>query len=561
MKNCIHWILKVNRSSSLKTVIRTLYSFPENDESYSNKFGRDPTKLQHRFIKFLEDTLKLNTSPTSEKNNKEPVKNLRSANWENSAYRPTILEPVFEQINEFRYWNNRIKYKPYFDHLDQDCCDLVNALSAIEILLLLNKLAEMFPSRLQRFNFYDQSMSILQNIFNSSTEPHKIINLLFLLSWQRKRTAINMQNLVNNLQKIDELSLTAQAILCVATFKAGVRLTNDKLQAVENSINRNWDILIKDKGLLICLIKALRLAGPSRNFSFEFLNKKILDSEEEYNLYFATPIMALYASTFTHEQEVLDRLIGDSVSDIKKDIVSQKQTGVINVRNKDISRLLWTAGRLNYKFTEQQFDVIEGIIDDRWDEMIKEHSFISLLLSLWILNSKNIHKKIKYCIRENIFFCLNVMSEKKRLELLLRCVKIEAPEIKLPSQLMLSQRIIPNKKSKKLSSMYELLMSLVSYSEMNETKIEYPISELRICGISTKHKTLGWIHVDMLNNDTCFRGSRKPHGLMSLKLRLIKKLGFHSILLNEERDSNLELKINFIREKIDSLVKESTFKI
>lgn len=142
---------------------------------------------------------------------------------------------------------------------------------------------------------------------------------------------------------------------------------------------------------------------------------------------------------------------------------------------------------------------------------------------------------IQECIKRSIFLQAHnnkFWKIRASLCLLLHTIQIESPDIKLPNDLITDVYVALNiRKSVKI--LCTIVNGLSKEMKIQNVLINSPAKGIYIPGVSFDHLTLGSFHIDLLNNTTCLRYSKTPHGLLNLKLRLIKQLGYQSILIDE----------------------------
>ncbi|XP_015183500.1 PREDICTED: uncharacterized protein LOC107070115 [Polistes dominula] len=312
------------------------------------------------------------------------------------------------------------------------------------------------------------------------------------------------------------------------------------MKNIENLIETEAKFLINNLNLLVPLCKVLRLSGNSKDFYPNNLNNEIVNCNKKYNIITAVHILKLYSNMYFSEANVLKRLVEDimeSLSLINKTFQVKSNTIYKKhiYKSKYIDGFLWSICILNYKLTDVQLLEIINYINNIQSFIYDEpKELLRILLSLWILGYKA-EFMIQECIKRNIFLqAYNNKFWKIRasLCLLLNTIQIESPNIKLPNDLI-TDVYVALKIQKSVKIVCTIVSGLSKEMKLQNVLINSPAKGIYIPGVSFDHLTLGSFHIDLLNDITCLRYSKIPHGLLNLKLRLIKQLGYQSILIDE----------------------------
>lgn len=191
---------------------------------------------------------------------------------------------------------------------------------------------------------------------------------------------------------------------------------------------------------------------------------------------------------------------------------------------------------LNYKLIDEQLFEIRTFMNNMEYALFNNpQKLLRILLSLWILGYRA-EDIIQKCIANKIFW--NLRNEKfwkirTSLNLLLRVIQIESPNIQLPIK-MFCHVYVPLQISKSVQFIATVVNEFSEKMKLQNVIINSPVNQIYIAGVSFEDKTLRSFHIDVLNDITCLRLQRIPHGLLNLKLRLIQQLGYQSILINED---------------------------
>ncbi|KAG7201922.1 hypothetical protein KM043_004632 [Ampulex compressa] len=185
---------------------------------------------------------------------------------------------------------------------------------------------------------------------------------------------------------------------------------------------------------------------------------------------------------------------------------------------------------------------------------------VNTLLSSWMLNIR-MKQVIEKSFKSGIFKKINdgiLWKTKAKLSLLLYCIKIESPDIVIPEELIV-QNTVGYSIPKTVETVYNAVSNSSDHLQLRNVKIDRAVPAIYIPGISCEHTFLGLIHIDVLDEFTCLKSPKLiPHGWMKLKLRLLKQIGYRSILVKGENITNAEdvnaYTVDCINEKLKQLL-------
>ncbi|XP_015603701.1 uncharacterized protein LOC107271795 [Cephus cinctus] len=424
--------------------------------------------------------------------------------------------------------------------IDIECCDIIQKLSYTEILQLLNALARKFPHRVTLTQFYKKSIEILMSAAMKQTLSHlQTIELLFYLSMNKKNSSSEVQYITSGLPNMINMSLIDKSIIAYAAFKTYVKLNATQIRVLEKTLEENASFFVNDPALLVTLCKAIRHAGVTKELSLNNLSGTILQHQEKFRMKCAAHVLALYAEAYTSFQPVLQRMFKDSMEELSENIMHRSKD---SIRIKDLDRLLWAGSRLNYQLEKKEFSQIQIFIQNNFSKYLKNvNLLVNTLLCLKIMEH-DCKKIIEKCLEQNIFPSIYkglLWKPMARLQLLITSIQIENPEIDIPIELTKEFKV-GFKVGENIKMIFKVIRTLKELTCLDQIRIECPVLGLYIPGISVEHQHLGKIHIDILDEITCLRNTRIPHGLMHFKLRLLKKLGYYSILIDNDRLNNNE---------------------
>lgn len=420
--------------------------------------------------------------------------------------------------------------KHYVQLVDKQCLRLLGESSKSEIFRLLHLLTKNLPNELTSMRYYKNALLTLRKMLElGRLDKQETMQLLFFESWNKKLAVRNVKFVMDSLPPLRELSLMEQSIFAQSAYQCSIGLKTEDVRVLQEAIETNASDLVNDTAILSTLCKAIRRAGPTNDLSLTNLSGAIVAKVGLLDLMCAAHVSSLYAEAGLDCPDVLQRLFDDAMI-----IVSMNRQRKIKARVKDVDRLLWAAAAMNYKLRESDIHEISLFVDRNLRELTKEpFYFANILLSLWILNSRPT-TFLKMFLRNGLFRPIvtegKLWKPKARLHLLLSCARIETPEIALPNELA-HEYVVGLKVSQPVRRLRGIVTRLTSEMEIDEVAIGCPVNGLYIAGVSLRHGNIS-LHVDLLNDSTCFRGTVVPRGLMNLKLRLLPKIGVQSILVN-----------------------------
>ncbi|KAI4495596.1 hypothetical protein M0802_008608 [Mischocyttarus mexicanus] len=424
--------------------------------------------------------------------------------------------------------------------IDAKFCNLLKVMSHYDIFRSLIFLSNIIDFKIIKLSFYYKAIELLRKeIINNIFDKDEIIFCLYFFGLRKNKSAAKDVKTTWKYLQFDDLSLFEKCIVSETLFKCGIKLLPGQIKNVENLIESEAKFLVNNSKLLIPLCKILRLTGTSKDFYPNNLNKEIVNYSEKYYIVAAVHILKLYSNAYILEPKVVKRLVEDTIECLaltNKTFKEQSNVyGKLMFKPKYIDGFLWSLCMLNYKLTDLQLLEVTNFIDNIQSFIYDEpKELLRILLSLWILGYQA-EFIIQECIKKNIF--LQARNNKfwkirTSLCLLLHTIQIESPDIKLPNNLI-TNVYVTLKIRESVKIVWEIVNALSKQMKLQNVLINCPTKGIYIAGVSFDHLTLGSFHIDLLNDTTCLRYSKIPHGFLNLKLRLIKQLGYQSILIDE----------------------------
>ncbi|XP_034936168.1 uncharacterized protein [Chelonus insularis] len=534
-----------NQINKVIPLFKNKYNILINNELFViKKYSTNAMSLKMRFLNYLIPNQSNFNNITSgkqiyDKNNKNTTRSSCEKNniQQIDIYNKTFWKQNFEKETMMLIFQkeNYTELRKYLKKIDAKCCRLLNKLSTSEIIQLLNILMRIDESHITNTKFYNDAILILKiALKRDQLNYQETFLLLFFASLKKKEGAQDVKYIKKCLPSFNNLSLVDKSILADALFKCSVKLKKFEERSIEEVLENEAEFLIKEKHLLIPLCKVIRHVGPSKNFNVENFNRALINSTEHFNLMFCGHVLNLYAETKLRVDNVLLKLYTDAFASLRHNNI---------YRVKDIDNLVWSAAMLNYQLKDEDLSEIEKCIERKFVIFKAEYTkLLNIIISLWMLKYKSkelIHK----CFRNRIFHPIiqncNDWKSKEKLQLLISCIKIEAPDIDIPLELVDPYNLqIKVEKNHKL--IYKEIQKIRHELDLVDLNITNPIKGIHIPSICMKYGDNKIAYVDLLDETTCLRNSIEPHGLMKLKLRLLTNSECKSIVIENEyrNDSN-----------------------
>ena len=412
--------------------------------------------------------------------------------------------------------------------IDNKSCQLLGKISSSKILQLLLYLMRVQPNHVTRLKFYSSALLALKKFLaDDKLTTQEILLLLYFESFRNKRG--NVKYILNSLPAISSLSLLEQCMMAQSAYRCGVKLKTEDLKTLEDLLENKPDMLVKDPAVLVTVCKAVRHGGPV-NCELTNLSTAVLNSDETFTITCAAHTLSLYAEANVQCPDVLQRFFDDFL----KNLEEEKREMLITTRLKDFDRLLWASRLLDYKLRESDTKEIISFIDRRYSTFLKNPAMLTnILLSLWMLKCTAKNKLVERCLEDGAFKPIVDDTEiwwklKARLNLLISCVKIEAPEIKLPYDLKTAQ-YVGLKRRDSVEKLWEIIAGSKVELGIRRVGVDCPVTGIYIPGVTISDEKR--MHVDLLDDSNCFKGTDIPSGFLKLKLRLLPKIGYRSILV------------------------------
>ncbi|KAK0162184.1 hypothetical protein PV327_008538 [Microctonus hyperodae] len=437
---------------------------------------------------------------------------------------------------------NFAKSRKLIEDIDKEYGDMIKQLTPKEILEYLIFFIRNIPEYITSTKFYIQSIDILKiALKRNELNHHEILIFLYFAGLTKKSGSHDVKYIVNYLPLLHQLSLIEQSIVAHTLFKCAIKFSKIQTRYIEKVIEENSELLVKNKYWLVPLCKAVRQTGPSQKFTMKNLSQSLINAQTKFSLPFIAHVVSLYAEAYLKQMDVLTKLFNEAFLYISTES---------SARIKDVDRILWSARTLNYPLKKEELDIINTYINKKFEKnKFQSDLWLNIFLSLWMYEYQP-KEKIKECFKRRLFVPIvkNEILWKliTRLNLLVFCIKIEAPDIEIPDEIDVPNQV-GLKIDKNVRRMFKMLNIMQNDLQLSEIELNCPINGINLSGISAKYKEKHKVHIDFLDESTCLRNLNEPHGLMNLKLRLLPKIGYQSILVSIKNMETPELLQDYLK--------------
>ncbi|OXU23999.1 hypothetical protein TSAR_006265 [Trichomalopsis sarcophagae] len=464
------------------------------------------------------------------------------------------LDTIYREFNHILTINDMDLVQEMIENLDLKCFALINSLTISEILSLMTEFLKVAPTQFVKSFFYDRSISILfKAAEEKSLTNHESVQLLYFISLHKENSANYIDYLKPLLPDMNDLPLFEKCITAQSFYKTSTKLQLRQSRLLEQLIERDFEQLIGDPMLLVTVCKAIILSEPSSELTLKHLSKAIIELKEPLNFNSVAHVLRLYAETLLFEPKPIDKLVKCGIDIIAKDL----EHDTLSIP--DVDTFLWSISYLGITLTLNEKLILRAWIEQNLRKYKTRENLgylVNSLLCLHMLRGWST-KVIKNCLGERtfepIFYDKFHWKVQSRLQLLISQIRLEM-KMQVPHPLT-KQIKIGFTPSQNLQAVVEVGYSLANKGIIKDAIIECPIKTLIIPGvtITTKKDTY---HVDVLDNLTCLKKTNIPTGLTNLKLRLLSRLRYRQILIQEQIFKENPEKVPLIvEEKIRNSIK------
>jgi hypothetical protein len=383
---------------------------------------------------------------------------------------------------------------------------------------LVDGMVEAVPAEVTRMNFFPEAIKILIGNFERSPTKEKFVKLCFYLGLLKKKPPgpILLENITEvHFDKIvAELDTTDLAIICTATYKAGVKIKSKKFaDRLIKEIKETEEI---DSHIFTAFMKSLRLN--------EIYARKVTDRirlmGKQGDLK-TLPIQCLvHVFPYIADNSIRDFELAKYFADAANELF------VKGTRAKDIQKLIYSCALLNYPVELKQLQKMESLLIECTllrEFELKFDYFVDAALSMWMLNYRA-RNLIDILLKDPRFYISGDQNRIKldsRKKLLLTCIEIEEPTWIKKMHIVEN----PSFNDERPPPSFLIKPTLEkAITQFQNAKFVQQILNLNIAGILVTEEDGRKVHVEVLDKATVLSDKESPNGIFALKLRLLKQL-------------------------------------
>ena len=419
------------------------------------------------------------------------------------------------------------EFKSRFKQIDNKTLEIVNQKRNTDqqISALLNELIRTMPANVTNLTTFNEATRVLLRKFQKNPNRESFLKLCFYFGLYKKQSpgpTLLTELIDGHLEQMMDLKMTQMstidfAIICMATYKASVRINSKKfLDRVVQEICEPKEI---DSQIFVSFIKSLRMNQINSPKVLEGM-KRLRDSKELNKLDYKSLI---HVFPLIADNGIVDENLSGFFVERCIETLSDES------RAKDVQKLLYSCALLNVPVKLEHLKTLEKVVMERTEHkefLQKFDNFVDVALSMWILNfrSRELIEKLSIDKRFSGFVAnqnrVKIDSRKKLLE---TCVEIEEPswfKIQEPTQPSFDQfRPAPRYLVK--TSLEKAMMDF----RAKDAKIVQQIRNLNIAGIVVKEENGNLVNIEVLDDTNSLSDKTSPNGIFALKLRLLKSKG------------------------------------
>lgn len=395
-----------------------------------------------------------------------------------------------------------------------------------EIRKLLDLLVEIMPDKIAYVNLFVAGLKRIYNEFESNPNKEKFVKLCFYLGLFKKKhpgQVLLMDLIENHGEKfLNELNTTDLAIVCMATFKAVIHFNKKTFEErlIEEIVNTNKP----DNYIFVAFIKSLRLNKVN---SHEVLDK-LRDLEDKKELSCLDFQALIHVLPYIADNSFRDTSLANALIDRCANTMNE------TTRAKDVQKLLSSCASLSISVNQDYLEKLNQLVIARTDDQeYKEHfdGFFDIALSMWMLGfkPKQLVEKLLGDSRFHAHGDLKRIKIDSRKKLLTTCLEIEKPE--WLSKMKIRKPSFDIDRSAPHYLIRPSLEILKTRMESKKPKIVQQILNLNIAGLTLKENG-NLVHIEALDSTNCLSDKKSPNGIFGLKLRLLRQMGCHVIVVS-----------------------------
>ncbi|XP_054743962.1 uncharacterized protein LOC129248439 [Anastrepha obliqua] len=511
-----------------------------------------------------------------------PITDTRYLQKELTGISPDQLPALIVFAFTYRPSADPNKYATLLNELDATAIKLLPKMDLDTILRTLYAFLYLMPNWIVRIDFYNAAMErILAKEISENLSKERFVQICFYLGLEKNRGAQNgelFHKLLNT--RLDSylpvLSTLDLVMVANAAFKTSTRIESNAYnqRLIEEVLKLSPNEPSND-ALLVTLVKALRLQRVYSEEVFEYLKEYCSeDIIAKLQTRGCTHLFAYFADNLWDEQCTIEPLVKHCLRRLvpsqKFDMVSE------HMRGKDLAKFLWCCAQLNCKIPASDLKRIELILLDKVDQNEFRYfvdQLVESCLSLWILGHKSfdlIEAAVSIKLRSqfsNKNYQKDLPKVESRFQVLLTCIAIEEPtwrfkNLKTPT-LQNFDTPAPSYLLKNRSDLEKITNKIGESPIVDFAKLVCPINGINIPSIlvSYKEPANSKMFVEFLSEDQELKFSKSPVGLMRLKIRLLKAMGYKvtTLAADDYDENNLEYLLSNV--EADDVPKAQSIKV
>lgn len=404
--------------------------------------------------------------------------------------------------------------------IDKECMKQLKTKRTRDIHGLLDLLIEVMPGNVALMSYFREAIHILVERFEANPYEMPFVKLAFYLGLLKKKLP-GPEMLAQMVHKhlddvIDNLSTVDFAIVCTAMYKASVKTESEKF--AERLVKEITSPGRVDGSILVAFVKSLRI---NRINPPQVLEKFLQLHEEDQLKKLELPEL-IHLFAFIADNSIKnDKLIEAFIKCCLKKMNDES-------RAKDMQKLLYSCALLNFPISQEHMEKMNVLVVARTSHkefQQKFDNFVDVALSMWMLNFRS-RELIDILLKDNRLYSSgdpNRVKLDSKKKLLLTCIEIEDPEwLKhLPEK---QPSFNPERQAPKYL-INPILTKVLDHAKGRNAKIVQQINNLNIAGVLVTDRNGNHEHLEVLDNTNTLTDKKTPHGILALKLRLLKQLG------------------------------------
>ncbi|XP_050524057.1 uncharacterized protein LOC126895834 [Daktulosphaira vitifoliae] len=392
---------------------------------------------------------------------------------------------------------------------------------------------------------------------------YQTMQLIYYVSFFKKKATnvvtYGLKKIANDFNYLKKFSDEEMSILAITTYKTGAKVNDKLLRIIVSKLEKNLNNLIQTPILFVSLLKPLKKA---KYHDPVLISKLIQTIKFDNNLVIKDVTSSIHFLSYLADANCGDIQYLQQLIDLIGNIMVQDN--LKNYRIKDVTSFLFSISYLGLSVNNTSLkttitNFLNYIFNSKENCIKHSKMFISINLSLWMLNWENIYltKLIAMEIPISSLRSQDVHKQNYRLDLLLTCISIERPELIEKHSLNQTINTMPQfdrhlDERPFLQKVFKNLKELSRKHNLFSVEYNFCIPNIKILNIKVVDNNRIIFYFEVLDNTTCLHNTAVPHGMMKLKLRLESKLNYRIISINEI--NNILLSSKSLKQYLDFLL-------